>query len=179
MQADRAEQPVFIKTDMGKLVAPADAINEIVIPDSLAPVDERLWAPIGGECYSRPLLLNVTDGYYVHALRVKRPGLINRHRHTGQVHVLTLKGYWHYPEKDWTAGPGTFVFEPPGEIHTLIVPEGGAEMVFIAFVRGALQYVDEDGALTGFDDVFTRLETARRHYDSVGLDKQTLERIIR
>lgn len=167
------------KTGMGALTLPPDIVGEIVTNDAFAPADERLWAPLGNECYSRPLCLNVTEGYYVHILRVKKPGIVNRHRHSGQVQLLTLKGHWHYPEKDWVAGPGTYVFEPPGDVHTLIVPEVGAEMVFVAFVRGALLYVDERGELTGYDDVFTRLETARRHYEAVGLDPEHLQRIIR
>lgn len=171
--------PKFDKTSGGVFAAPPDMVGEIVTPDAMAPMDDRLWAPLGNEVYSRPLCLNVTEGYYVHMLWVKRPGLINRHRHTGQVHVLTLKGHWHYPEKDWAAGPGTYVFEPPGETHTLIVPEGGADMMFMAQVRGALQYVDETGRVIGFDDVFTRLDTARLHYESVGLDPDILHRIIR
>jgi outer membrane protease len=40
-----------------------------------------------------------------------------------------LKGKWKYLEHDWVAEAGSYVFEPPGEIHTLVVPEGVDEMV--------------------------------------------------
>ena len=34
-----------------------------------------------------------------------------------------IKGRWRYLEHDWIAEEGSFVYEPPGEIHTLMVPE--------------------------------------------------------
>ncbi|NCZ60803.1 MAG: hypothetical protein EBX71_11875, partial [Betaproteobacteria bacterium] len=33
--------------------------------------DERLWAPIGEQSWSRPIHLNTTEGFYVHLLKVK------------------------------------------------------------------------------------------------------------
>ena len=37
------------------------------------------------------------------------------------VHGFVLKGRWRYLEHDWVASAGSFVYEPPGEIHTLVV----------------------------------------------------------
>ena len=53
--------------------------------------DERLWAPIAPGIWSRPIHLNVTGGFYVHLLRVKRSGLLQRHRHSGQVHAYVMR----------------------------------------------------------------------------------------
>src|SRR5215469_1217200 len=159
----------IVKTGLGQLVLPPEMIQEIVLPNAFAETPTAEWVPLGNECYSRPLCLNVSEGYWAHLFRVRKPGFVNRHRHSSQVHVLTLKGHWHYPEKNWVAAAGTYVFEPPGDVHTLIVPEGGAEMMFLSIVRGALLYVDEQGKTVGYDDVFTRIESARRHYAAVGL----------
>lgn len=38
----------------------------------------------------------------------------------GSVIGFNLKWQWRYEERDWIAKPGTFIFEPPGDIHTLI-----------------------------------------------------------
>ena len=78
------------------------------------------------------------------------------------VHAHTTKGKWGYKEHDWEAGPGTYVFEPPGETHTLVVGED--EMIALFHVTGALLYCDPDDMDTviGYDDVFTKLEKARR-----------------
>ena len=95
--------------------------------------------------------------------------MLSRHRHSGPVHALVLKGRWHNLEHDWVAEEGSYAFEPPGETHTLVVPEDCTEMITFVIVHGALIYVDPDGKATGSDDVFTRLAIARAHYQKVGL----------
>jgi 2,4'-dihydroxyacetophenone dioxygenase len=46
-------------------------------------------------------------------------------------------------------------------------------------VNGALVYVAQDGTAIGYDDVFTRLEKTRRHFQSVGVDPEHLTTLIR
>ena len=146
---------------------PRDMRPDLVIPD-VWPRDDKLWVPLSDGVWSRPLHFNVTAGQYTHLMRVTRAGIIARHRHTGPVFAHVLKGRWHYLEHDWVAEEGGFVFEPPGETHTLVVPEGCEEMATLFQVNGALMYVDQEGGAMGYDDVFTRLEGTRRHYESVG-----------
>ena len=38
--------------------------------------------------------------------------------------------------------------------------------------------VDENGNQTGYEDVFTRIEKVKTHYQSVGLSSDVLDRII-
>ena len=153
---------------------PYEMRPDLVIPD-VWPRDEKLWVPLSEGTWSRPLHFNVTAGQYTHVMRVTRADIIARHRHTGPVFAHILKGRWHYLEHDWVAEEGGFVFEPPGETHTLVVPEGCEEMVTLFQVTGALVYVDQQGGAMGYDDVFTRLEGARRHYASAGVDPGYLE----
>jgi 2,4'-dihydroxyacetophenone dioxygenase len=141
---------------------------DMVWPDLMAG-DPRLWTPLGDQIWSRPVHLNVTAGYYVHLLRVTKAGMIQRHRHSGAVHAHVLKGRWHYLEHDWVAEPGGYVYEPPGETHTLVVPQGCDEMITLFFVHGSLMFVDPQGNATGYDDVFTRIEKYRTHFEAVGL----------
>lgn len=141
--------------------------------------DPRLWVPLSEHSWSRPLHLNVTAGYYVHLLRVTKAGLIQRHRHSGAVHAYTLKGRWHYLEHDWVAEAGGYVFEPPGETHTLVVPEGCDEMLTLFFVHGSLMFVDPQGRATGYDDVFTRIDKYRVHYEACGLGADAVKQFMR
>jgi hypothetical protein len=89
-----------------------------------------------------------------------------------------LKGSWRYLEHDWVAGEGTFVYEPPGEIHTLEADRKTGMTTFFV-TRGALIYTDPRGQQIGFEDVFTRLERFRRHVAENGLDPAVIERMIR
>ena len=144
-------------------------------PDLIMPgatdldADPHLWVPQADGVWFRPLLLNVSQGYYINLLRVTTAGVLSRHRHSGPVHAFTLRGEWHYLEHDWRATPGSYAFEPPGETHTLVVPEGVDEMVTLFHVTGGYTYVDPDGAALGYEDVFTKLDAARRHYASIDM----------
>lgn len=141
--------------------------------------DERLWVPQAPDVTFRPLLLSVSQGYFVNILRVRRSGVLSRHRHAGPVHALTLRGRWHYLEHDWWAEEGGYSYEPPGDIHTLEVPDGVREMTTLFHVTGAYVYVDPDGAPVGVEDVFSKIDNARKHYAEVGLGADYVDRFIR
>lgn len=76
-------------------------------------------------------------------------------------------------------GRGGYSFEPPGDIHTLEVPEDVEEMVTLFHVTGAYVYVDPDGTPNGVEDVFTKLENARQHYASNGIGLDYLDSLVR
>ena len=155
--------------------------DDLVVPGVLGldDTDERLWVPQAPDVSFRPLLLSVSQGYFVNILRVRRSGVLSRHRHAGPVHAITLRGRWHYLEHDWWAEEGTYSFEPPGEIHTLVVPDGVEEMRTMFHVTGAYIYVDVDGRPTGVEDVFTKLSNARDHYEKVGLGADFADQFVR
>lgn len=71
---------------------PWGMVPDMVVPDALGELDDRLWAPIGPDAWSRPLHLNPTAGFYTHVLKVQRAGVFARHRHSGQVHAYVFKG---------------------------------------------------------------------------------------
>jgi 2,4'-dihydroxyacetophenone dioxygenase len=152
--------------------------SDMMIPD-IDTEDQNLWAPVAPDIWSRPIHLNVTGGFYTHLLKVKRSGVLQRHRHSGQVHAYVLKGSWFYLEHDWVAQAGSYVFEPPGETHTLTVPDDCSEMVTLFTVHGALMYVDPEGNSLGYDDVFTRIEKYRAHFEAVGLGGDFVKKFMR
>jgi hypothetical protein len=54
------------------------------------------------------------------------------------------------------------------------------EMVALFHVTGSLLYVDEEtNELIGYDDVFTKLEKARRWYEECGLGAEYADQFIR
>ena len=141
--------------------------------------DEHLWVPQAENVSFKPLVLSVSQGYYINLLRVRKAGVLSRHRHTGPVHAFTLKGTWHYLEHDWVAQAGDYAFEPPGETHTLVIPDGVEEMVTLFHVTGGYTYVDPYGKALGYEDVFTKLDNARRHYEAIGLGADYVNRFVR
>lgn len=172
--------------------APKEALSDIVIPgifeftkDDLEATtttsteDPRIWVP-QTECLSfRPLCFCVSQGYYVNLLKFKGGGILGKHRHSSPVHALTLKGSWGYKEHEWNAKPGTYVFEPPGETHTLVVDEDCEEMITMFHVTGTLLYVGEGDEIIGFDDVFSKLEKAKKWYKECGLGEDYVQQFVR
>ncbi|GAA5852075.1 hypothetical protein JCM8547_000150 [Rhodosporidiobolus lusitaniae] len=155
--------------------------DDIVVPDVLDidSTEEKLWVPQAEGVSFRPLLFNVTQGYFVNILRVRKAGVLSRHRHAGPVHAFTLRGKWHYLEHEWWATQGSYAFERPGDIHTLVVPEGVDEMVTLFHVTGAYIYVDPHGKALAIEDVFSKIELARKHYEEVGLGADYVKQFIR
>ena len=161
-----------------QLPFPEDAGSEIVLP-SVMPSDERVWVPQADSVWFRPLCLNASQGYWVNLLRVRKAGILARHRHPQPVHGYVLKGKWRYLEHDWTAEEGGYVYEPPGETHTLYVPEDCEEMITMFQVNGVMNYVDPWGKTIGFEDVFTKIDMCRKHYVECGLGADFVKQFIR
>jgi 2,4'-dihydroxyacetophenone dioxygenase len=141
--------------------------------------DERLWVPQSENVWFRPLLFSTSQGYFVNLLRVRKSGILSRHRHAGPVHATTLRGRWHYLEHDWWAEEGSYAFEPPGDIHTLEVPEGVEEMITLFHVTGAYIYVDPMGKPQAVEDVFSKIDLAKAHFEKVGLGADFVNKFIR
>jgi len=105
--------------------------------------------------------------------------VLSRHRHPQPVHGYVLKGRWRYLEHDWVAQEGGYVYEAPGETHTLVVDEDVEEMITLFQVNGVMIYVDPDGAVLGYEDVFTKINLCRAHYEKVGLGADFVDQFIR
>ena len=105
--------------------------------------------------------------------------MLSRHRHPQGVHGFVIKGRWEYLEHDWIAEEGSYIYEPPGETHTLIVPEGVDEMITFFQVNGMMCYVDPVGEVQGYDDVFTKIDLCKKHFEEVGLGEGFVDQYIR
>lgn len=151
------------------------------IAQQAIPDDERVWVPQAPDVWFRPLLLNTVTGSWCNLLRVRKSGVLSRHIHPSWVTGLVLKGAWRYLEHDWVAREGSFVYEPPGEIHTLVVDEvaDAPEMITFFNIHGAMVYVDEQGVATGYEDVFTKIAMCRRHYEACGLGAGFVDQYVR
>ena len=153
------------------------AALEIAVP--AMPEDERVWVPQMKDVWFRPLLLNTIQGQWCNLLRVRKSGVLTKHLHPAPVHGYVIKGRWYYLEHDWVAETGSYVFEPPGEINTLTVPEDCAEMITFFNISGCMIYLDADNNHVGFEDVFTKIDMCRKHYAAVGLGADYVDRFVR
>jgi len=53
------------------------------------------------------------------------------------------------------------------------------EMITLFQVNGVMIYVDPDGGVLGYEDVFTKINLCRAHYEKVGLGAGFVDQFIR
>ena len=163
---------------MSALIMPSGGIQPEIVATAI-PEDEREWVPQAENVWFRPLMLNTVTGGWCNLLRVRKSGVLSRHRHPMVVVGYVIRGRWFYREHDWVANAGDFVYEPPGEIHTLEVPADCDEMITFFNISGAMIYLDEQGNQVGYEDVFTKLDMCRKHYAANGLGEDYIDKYVR
>jgi len=140
------------------------------------------WIPYAEGVWIQPCSFNVTTGGFTVLLKGLPGAKLGVHYHVGTVRGYTMQGHWRYLEHDWIAKPGTFIYEPAGEAHTLVITEDSPEPALILFVvEGGLVYLDKavNGGFAAFEDGFTALELCRKYYREAGLDVRQLDRLVR
>jgi 2,4'-dihydroxyacetophenone dioxygenase len=155
-----------------------DTLPEVHIAN--APTeDERYYVPFNETVSSRPLWISPSSNRWCDVLMAKGAGLVNRHYHPNEVFAYTISGKWGYLEHDWIATAGDFVYETPGEGHTLVAYEHEDPMRVFFVVKGPLIWLDEDGESEGYFDVHDYIALCREHYDRVGIGAAHVDTLFR
>lgn len=141
--------------------------------------DERYFVPFTDTVSSRPVWISPQQNMWADILMAKQAGLVNRHYHPHQVFAYTLQGKWGYLEHDWTATAGDFVYETPGESHTLVAYESPEPMKVFFIVSGPLIWLDEAGNAAGHFDVHDYIALARNHYAANGVGADYVDTLLR
>ena len=140
------------------------------------PEDLKMWVKRPAGHYYLPLMFDVSAGITVNILRYPNPGVIGRHVHDGPVFSYTIEGAWYYPEHDWVAEAGTFVWEPPGEMHTLTVKES---MMAFYVMHGGLCSLDENDNPIRVDNCLTLLAACDEYYRANGFGEDYVKQFVR
>lgn len=156
----------------------ADSKPEVYL-SKVATDDDRYYIPLSETVGSRPLWISPERNMWCDILRATSAGLVNRHYHPHEVFAYTISGKWGYLEHDWTATAGDFVYETPGEGHTLVAYESSEPMMVHFKVTGPLIWLDENGESCGTFDVHDYIALARKHYDEVGLGADYINGLFR
>lgn len=118
---------------------------------------ERIpWVPNGVGIAFKPLQFWASSGMWAQLSRFEPGTRSDRHVHAGgQVMAYVIQGSWHYLEHDWVAKAGTWVWEPPGDLHTLEVL-GDEPMVGLFILSGVTQYLDKNDQIVRQTDFRSR-----------------------
>ena len=149
------------------------SLLSLTIGERLINPDDIPWVPYIPGVDVKPLRLNRKTGLWTNLTRVVGGGTVNRHYHGGAVVGYVLEGSWHYIERDWVAMPGMMIWEPPGDVHTLVTGEEGTTTLF--FMDGPLFYIDETDKPVAFDDVLTFTKMYHDYCASQGIEPVDLD----
>jgi 2,4'-dihydroxyacetophenone dioxygenase len=135
--------------------------------------------PLSDTVGSRPLWISPTQNKWCDILWAKKAGLVNRHYHPHQIFAYTLSGKWGYLEHDWTATAGDFVYETPGESHTLVAYDHTEPMRVFFMVSAPFMWLDEAGNTIGYFDVHDYIDLCKAHYEKVGIGAEHITKLFR
>jgi quercetin dioxygenase-like cupin family protein len=125
--------------------------------------DELPFVDLGDGSHIQLLQVDLNQGLWVIRVRFEPGCQIVKHYHSGAVFAVTSRGRWFYKEyPDVVNGPGSYLYEPAGSVHTLTVPTdqvGDTEVWFSVF--GANVNLDADGQVINIVDAATILKVYR------------------
>lgn len=129
-------------------------------PAQLRTDDELPWVDFGDGVEIKVLQVDLDAGTWIVRNRFAPGTVVQTHRHTGPVYAFTEQGSWFYAEyPDAVNGPGSYLFEPAGSLHTLTVPETNNGPTLVWFVvQGANLNLAPDGSVEMVIDARTVLD---------------------
>jgi len=104
------------------------------------------WHPISPGFDLKLLRGGTDDDTRAMLLRLEPGTVIARHRHDGEVHAYNISGWRLILDTGEMIGPGDYVYEPPGNVDSWKAIGDTPVIVFVT-VRGAIEYLDEQGAV--------------------------------
>jgi 2,4'-dihydroxyacetophenone dioxygenase len=130
------------------------------------------WVPIGAGRAIKPLRFFPEHRGYVGVLRVNAGAVVPLHRHTGDVHAFNLDG-WRELDTGELVGPGGYVYEPRGNTDTWRTV-GEEPAIVLVVVRGAVEHLDDTGAVTHRHDAAHLQKLYRQHCAEHGIAANVL-----
>ena len=109
-------------------------------------IDDLPFVDIGGGNMLKVIHVDERQGLWIIENIFQNGFEVQTHKHTGPVYGYTQSGAWKYKEYDYVNRAGSYLFEPAGSTHTLIVPDTNTEVTDVWFaIYGANLNLDADG----------------------------------
>jgi hypothetical protein len=143
------------------------------IPTAVHRDDASLpWITVDQGIELKVLQVKIREGLWVIRNRFAPGTRVQTHRHTGTVFAFTTRGAWRYAEYDFVNGPGSYLYEPAGSVHTLVVPEANREPTEVWFaITGANLNLDASGNVEMVIDAGVVLQAYLLGCEAAGLPK--------
>lgn len=124
-------------------------------------VDERVELKV--------LQVKIQEGLWIIQNRFHPGAKVQTHKHTGTVFAFTTSGSWKYAEYDDVNTAGSYLYEPAGSVHTLVVPDTNTEPTEVWFaITGANLNLDASGNVEQVIDAGLVLQFYRALCEAAG-----------
>ena len=134
--------------------------------------DELPWVDLGDGVLLQLLHVKVDEGLWVVRNRFPAGARVVRHRHTGPVYAFTHAGRWKYAEYPEVNVAGSYLYEPAGSEHTLVVPDDNDEETVATFViHGANINLGDDDEVVSVYDAGSVLRFYRKECARLGFER--------
>ena len=134
--------------------------------------EEIPWVDTGTGVELKLVQVDIEAGLWIVRNRFVPGAMVQTHKHTGQVFGYTLSGAWKYAEYPYVNRAGSFLFEPAGSQHTLVVPDDNTEPTDVWFqIHGANLNLDADGNVESITDAAGIYQAYMALCEARGLDR--------
>jgi 2,4'-dihydroxyacetophenone dioxygenase len=141
--------------------------SQVIDPETIP------WIPLApGESF-KPLCFLPDDQGRVILLRLDPGTLVPRHRHSGEVHCLNLRGTRKLLDSGEEIGPGGYVYEPAGNVDSWMAT-GDEQLLMHIVVYGTLEVFDDDGRVIRCDSAATMREMYQQYCQEQGIAARDL-----
>lgn len=141
------------------------------IDTALIDVEALPWMPFlpySDTVMVKAIKVDPIRGEWTTLLKAPAGMQLPRHHHSGTVQVYTIGGQWKYLEHDWTATPGSFVFETAGTEHTPVAV-GEEDVVTLNIVMGDWILLDDDGRVLAIENWKSVMQRYLTHCETHGI----------
>ena len=134
--------------------------------------DEIPWVQTGAGLELKLVQADIEAGLWIIRNRFEPGASVQTHKHTGQVFGYTLSGAWKYAEYPYVNRAGSFLFEPAGSVHSLVVPDDNEELTDVWFqIYGANLNLDAEGNVESVTDAGSIYEAYMMMCEAQGLGR--------
>ena len=142
------------------------------IPSAIHRGDDELpWVDIGDGSLLKVLHIKEREGLWVIRNRFAAGFRTDAQAHR-PVFAYTETGAWRYLESDFVNTAGSYLYEPAGSVHTLVVPEDNTEPTDVFFaIHGANLNLDAEGNVESVYDASSILQAYMFLCEAQGLPR--------
>jgi len=149
-------------------------VTTTAAPSAILRDDAALpWVEIDAGVEIKVAQVDLDNGLWIVRNRFAPGARVQTHRHTGAVYAFTESGSWLYEEYPNDVNrAGSYLFEPAGSVHTLIVPETNTEPTLVWFVvQGVNLNLAADGSVELVVDAQLVLDVYLAMAEAAGLPR--------